>query len=117
MVNQDDYDEIAESLDYLADLPDDVLCEVVTRDGLCFWAFDRDGMPDLTGVPDPDRALAAAACAGCPVIQECLELELRAAGADTVGIWGALADTDRREVYRVWKWRHINRGVWGEELP
>lgn len=114
-MNRDDYDEIAEGIDYLAPVPDDVLCEVVTRDGLCFWAFDRDTMPDLSGEADPDRALAAAACAGCSVIRECLELELRAAGADTVGIWGALAEDDRREVHRVWKWRHVNRRVRGGE--
>ncbi|OLT40549.1 transcription factor WhiB [Saccharomonospora sp. CUA-673] len=112
-MNQDDYDKLAADLDYLADVPDDVLRSVVRWDGLCFWAFDRELLPDLTGAADPDRALASWACAGCPVIQECLELELREAGEDTLGIWGALSDTDRRRVHRVWKWRHVNRGVWG----
>ncbi|WP_020673879.1 WhiB family transcriptional regulator [Amycolatopsis nigrescens] len=41
-------------------------------------------------------------CAGCPVIDECLELELRTTGANTVGVWGALPDADRREVHRAW---------------
>lgn len=108
MVNNDRYDELAAALDRYAQVPDDVLCEVVTRDGLCFWAFDRNEMPELTGEDEPDRELAAQMCAGCPVIRECLELELRAAGADTVGVWGALAETDRRAVHRAWQWRRAN---------
>ncbi|MFB9930143.1 WhiB family transcriptional regulator [Amycolatopsis halotolerans] len=101
-MNRDDYEEIAAQLDRYADVPDDALAEVVTRDGLCFWAFDRSEIPELSGEDTPDRELAARMCAGCPVIDECLELELRAAGADTVGVWGALADADRREVHRAW---------------
>lgn len=102
-MNRDDYEEIADRLDRYATVPTDVLAEVVTRDGLCFWAFDRSEMPELSGEDTPDRELAAAMCAGCPVIDECLELELRSAGADTVGVWGALADTDRRAVHRIWQ--------------
>ncbi|WP_033292916.1 WhiB family transcriptional regulator [Amycolatopsis jejuensis] len=102
MVNRDGYEEIAARLDRYADVPADVLAEVVTRDGLCFWAFDRSEFPDLSGEDTPDRELAARLCAGCPVIDECLELELRTSGADTIGVWGALADTDRREVHRAW---------------
>jgi len=84
--------------------PDDVLCELVTRDGLCFWVFDRDEMPETSGDDDVDRRLAAAMCAGCPVMDECLELELRAAGEYTVGVWGAMCETDRRAFYRIWRW-------------
>lgn len=104
-----DMDAIAAWLDYLRDVPDDVLADVVMRDGLCFWVFDRDAMPTLTGTydPDPDRYLAAELCAGCPVQAECLELELRTAGADTVGVWGAMCETDRRALFPVWKLRHI----------
>lgn len=108
-MNHEDYEEIAARLDRYADVPDDLLCTVVTRDGLCFWVFDRREMPELTDVAEADQELAAWLCAGCPVIDECLELELRTAGGSTVGVWGALADTDRREVFRVWKVRHINR--------
>lgn len=103
-MNRDDYDEIVFGLDRYVDVPDDVLCEVVTRDGLCFWVFDREEMPELSGEEDPDRELAARMCAGCPVMDECLELELRAAGDQTVGVWGALSDTDRRRVHRIWQW-------------
>jgi WhiB family redox-sensing transcriptional regulator len=97
-----DYTEMAARLDRYADVPGDVLREVVTRDGLCFWAFDRTDMPELSGEDSPDRELAARMCAGCPVIDECRELELRTAGPGTVGVWGALPDTDRRALYPVW---------------
>ncbi|TVT53440.1 WhiB family transcriptional regulator [Amycolatopsis rhizosphaerae] len=107
-MNLDDYDEIADRLDRYAAVPDEVLTEVVTRDGLCFWAFERDEMPELSGSDLPDRELAARLCAGCPVIDECLELELRAAGEHTVGVWGALAETDRRAVHRTWRRRRAS---------
>ncbi|MFC4003979.1 WhiB family transcriptional regulator [Prauserella oleivorans] len=118
-MNQPDYEEIAARLDRYAAMPDDVLAELVTRDGLAFWAFDRDAIPEPTGETEPDRELAAWLCAGCPVLDACLELELRWAGADTAGVWGGLAEDDRRAVHRVWaarraavrvwKVRHINR--------
>lgn len=114
-MKQDGYEDMAARLDRYADVPDDVLWSVVTRDGLCFWAFDRAEMPELTGQDSPDRELAAALCAGCPVINECLESELRSAGSDTVGVWGALAENDRRAVHRVWKYRHPNRRPRGGE--
>ncbi|UJW35670.1 WhiB family transcriptional regulator [Saccharothrix sp. AJ9571] len=97
-----DYTEMAAQLDRYADVPDRVLAGLVVRDGLCFWAFDRAEMPALTGADSPDRELAAGMCAGCPVIAECRELDLRVAGPDTVGVWGALPDTDRRALYPVW---------------
>ena len=99
-----DYDctEMAAQLDQYADVPDNVLNEVVTRDGLCFWAFDRADISELSGDDPPDRELAARLCAGCPVIDECLELDMRTAGPDTFGVWGALPDTDRRALYPVW---------------
>ncbi|RZQ65110.1 WhiB family transcriptional regulator [Amycolatopsis suaedae] len=99
------WEELAEQLDRYAGAPDDVLAEVVTRDGLCFWAFDRSAMPELTGKDTPDRELAARMCGGCPVMNECLELELRTHGPDTTGVWGAMSDTDRRELYPVWRRR------------
>lgn len=104
----DDYAETAKRLDPLAPVPDEILAELVVRGGLCFWAFDRDEMPELSGQDEPDRELAAELCAGCPVIDECLELELRTAGEHTVGVWGALSETDRREVHRLWSWRRTH---------
>ncbi|WP_232376511.1 WhiB family transcriptional regulator [Amycolatopsis aidingensis] len=114
-MNRDDYEQMAARLDRYAGVPDAVLYRVVTRDGLCFWAFDRTELPELSGQEDVDRELAAWMCAGCPVMDECLELELRTAGESTVGVWGALPDTDRRAVWRVWKVRHPNRRRGGEQ--
>lgn len=89
-------------------VPDDVLCELVTRDGLCFWVFDRDEMPEPVGDEDIDRRLAAYVCAGCPVADECLELEFRAAGEQTTGVWGGLSGSDRRALYPAWRWHRDN---------
>ncbi|WP_020659678.1 WhiB family transcriptional regulator [Amycolatopsis benzoatilytica] len=97
-----DYEEMAAQLDRYAEVPDDVLSEVVARDGLCFWAFDRADFPQLSGETTPDRELAFRMCAGCPVIDECRELDLRTAGSDALGVWGALPDTDRRALCPVW---------------
>lgn len=101
-MTEHDYEEMAAQLDRYADVPDDVLNNLVTGDGLCFWAFDRADMPELSGDDSPDRELAARMCAGCPVIDECRELDVRTAGPDTVGVWGALPDTDRLALYPVW---------------
>lgn len=94
----DEYTEMAAQLDRLSAASDDVLSDVVSRDGLCWWAFDRGGFPEA----GTDRATAARLCAGCPVMDECLELDLRTAGPDTVGVWGGLPDTDRRTLFPVW---------------
>lgn len=51
-----------------------------------------------------DRELAARLRRGCPVQLECLELELRMFGDQTVGVWGALGEDDRRAL--VPHWRH-----------
>ena len=57
------------------------------------WLFDSETDPDL----------AARLCEGCPVQDQCLELELRLAGAQTVGVWGALNETDRRALFPHWR--------------
>lgn len=93
---------IAWQLDRLRWVPTGALDEIVRHHGLCFWAY-RDGEPPgLVGVDTPNRELAARFCAGCPVPDECLELELRTAGDQTVGVWGALPDEDRRALYPHW---------------
>lgn len=93
---------IAAGLDRLVWTPTGVLTRVVTENGLCFWAFTRGDVPEMTGEEPADRELAAWLCAGCPVQDECLELELREAGSDTVGVWGALTEDDRRALYPLW---------------
>lgn len=111
------FDEIAARLDRYAEVPTDALFTLVTGEGLCFWAFDRHELPELTGEDTPDRELAAAMCAGCPVIDECLELELRTAGEDTVGVWGVLPDADRRALHCVWSARRAARRAWKVRHP
>jgi WhiB family transcriptional regulator, redox-sensing transcriptional regulator len=96
------YLEIAWRLDRLRWLPGDQLAEIVTHDGLCMWADTEGEPPQLTGTDTPDRELARRMCAGCPVQDECLELELRTTGEDTCGVWGALGEDDRRALYPHW---------------
>jgi WhiB family redox-sensing transcriptional regulator len=92
---------IAWRLDRLRWVPDALLDEVVQRDGLCMAASTGDE-PDWQGKALTDRELAGVLCFGCPVQDECLELELRTAGLDTVGVWGALSEDDRRELHPHW---------------
>jgi WhiB family redox-sensing transcriptional regulator len=91
---------VAWRLDRLRRVPTDVLTDVVTGDGICMNSLD--GSP-----PDArdDRELAKLLCGGCPVQAECLELELRTAGVETIGVWGALAEDDRRALYPLWLMR------------
>lgn len=97
--------EIAARLDRLINVPTDVLADVVMRDGACMQCYGDGDTPALAGNERTDRALASQICAGCPVQDQCLELELRWAGQDTVGVWGALSDQDRRALYPLWRAR------------
>jgi WhiB family transcriptional regulator, redox-sensing transcriptional regulator len=76
---------IAWQLDRLRWVPDDVLDEIVRDTGTCLLPTTER---EPTGSDDSPtgRALAARLCAGCPVQDECLELELRTAGDHTVGV-------------------------------
>jgi WhiB family redox-sensing transcriptional regulator len=97
--------DIAWRLDRLRWVPRSVLAQLVNRDGLCHWVYPASDPPELSGTDTADRELAAAYCAGCPVRDECLELELRTAGEDTVGVWGAMPGADRRALYPHWRQR------------
>ena len=90
-------------LDYLAGVPDEVLSARVAEHGRCLWEVTSGDPPVWSVQGPPDRELAARLCAGCPVRAECVEFELRTAGADTVGVWGGLSEGDRRALYAVWK--------------
>ena len=89
---------IAWRLDRLRWVPEADLLTIMRRDGACMRVIEDDAPGDYL----TDRELAAGICAGCPVQDECLELELRTAGPDTVGVWGALPDDDRRALYPHW---------------
>jgi WhiB family redox-sensing transcriptional regulator len=92
-------------LDALAVVPDADLARRVGVYGRCLWEITCGDPPEWSGQSSPDRELAARLCAGCPVRRECLDLELRVAGADTVGVWGGLNEDDRRALYAVWRSR------------
>jgi WhiB family redox-sensing transcriptional regulator len=99
----------AAELDGLAAVPDEVLSELVARHGLCLWEITSGDPPVWSGDGPPDRELAARLCASCPVRRECLEFELRTAGADTVGVWGGLGEDDRRALHAIWAVRAARR--------
>lgn len=42
-------------------------------------------------------------CAGCPVIDQCLELDLRTAVARTTSVWAP--EDDRRALHQIWRRR------------
>lgn len=92
-------------LDRLHEIPTEVLTTVVVRRGLCLWGLWPAAEPDWEDCAPSDRALAQQLCEGCPVIDQCLELELRTAGASTTGVWGALPEDDRRALHPIWQRR------------
>jgi len=100
---------IAWRLDRLRWVPTDALTNVVTSDGACIWPPPDGGPPDAHS----DGELAKLLCGGCPVRDECLELELRTAGTDTLGVWGGMTDDDRRALHPHWLRRgeRAERGV------
>ncbi|QWF81941.1 WhiB family transcriptional regulator [Amycolatopsis sp. CA-230715] len=105
MTDEQEYGEFAEQaaarLDHLEVVPSGVLLHVVTRDGACMWFTAGTDNPECPE-DGPEREVAAAICGDCPVRDECLELEFRTAGYGTVGVWGALAEDDRRAAYLAW---------------
>ena len=94
---------IARRLARLRPVPADVLAEIVADDGACMQVIAENGPPHWLHQAGSDRELAARLCAGCPVQLECLELELRLFGEQTVGVWGALGEDDRRAVVPYWR--------------
>ncbi|TDC95395.1 WhiB family transcriptional regulator [Saccharopolyspora aridisoli] len=103
---------IAWRLDRLRWAPTALLTGCVRGNGLCMAEFPAD-VPAWLDQQLTDRDLAAAMCQGCPVADECLELELRSGGADTVNVWGGLSADDRRELHPHWLRRgeRAERGV------
>lgn len=102
--------QVVAGLDRFELVPDDMLAEVVTRDGSCMLLYRLDLEPEWTDDALSDRETAALICAGCPVRHECLELELRTSGDATLGVWGALPAEDVRAVYPSWRSRRRRRG-------
>jgi WhiB family redox-sensing transcriptional regulator len=96
------FEEVAARLDDLEEAPIVRLSNLVRREGACMWIHVGTEEPTWMGEKATDRELAATICAGCTVVDECLELEFRTAGFTTLGVWGALADDDRRATYLAW---------------
>jgi WhiB family redox-sensing transcriptional regulator len=118
VVTGDDFlEQLAVTLDRYANVPDDMLCEIVTRDGACIWLYANERAPDWTADDLTDRELAERICQHCTVKLGCLELELRTAGADTLGVWGALSEDDRRALYPLWLARRAGKTAGGREQP
>ena len=117
--NTPDYEATAAGLDRWRQVPTEVLRDVVMRRGLCLWGLWPAEEPNWDDCASSDRRLAARLCAGCPVIDQCLELDLRTAGACTTGVWGALAEDDRRALHRVWqrRRRQLDDGMGQEGGP
>jgi len=110
-VNPDDFfEEIAARLDRFELVPDEVLWEIVTRDGACVQLYRLDLEPEWARDELTDRELAALICADCPVRLECLELQLRTSGEHTLGVWGALPAEDVRALHPVWRSRRQSQG-------
>ena len=95
--------EIVKRLARLRRVPSGVLAEIVAWDGACMEISADDGPPRWLHEDGTDRELAARLCRGCPVQRECLELELRMFGEQTVGVWGALGEDDRRALVPLWR--------------
>ena len=104
-----DYEALAAGLDRWQQVPIEVLQEVVTLNGLCLggiWPAEEPGWDDCA---PSDRALATRLCQGCPVIDQCIELDLRIDGPCTTGVWGALPEDDRRALHPIWQRRRQER--------
>jgi WhiB family redox-sensing transcriptional regulator len=110
-----DYEVMAAGLDRWQRVPIEVLRDVVMRRGLCLWGLWPEVEPDWDDGAPSDRRLAEQLCAGCPVIGQCLELDLRTAGPYTTGVWGALPEDARRALYRVWQRRRQQRNAFEQE--
>lgn len=101
----DELDADLDGLDELAAVPTQLLGCWVTDRGRCVWETAIGKEPEWTENAESDRDLADRLCAGCPVRSECLELELRVGGAESVGVWGGLNEADRRALHEVWSRR------------
>lgn len=106
------FEELAARLDPFEHVPDDLLWEIVTRPGACAWLYADDAEPDWTDEALTDREVAARICAGCTVRWACLELELRTAGDQSLGVWGGLSAEDIRMLYQAWRARRQGGGRW-----
>lgn len=112
-----DYEATAARLDRGRHVPTEVLNTAVVRRGLCLWGLWPEQEPDWDACAPSDRELARRLCAGCPVIDQCLEVELRNAGMSTTGVWGATCEDDRRALHPIWLKRRQHQSTDEEGGP
>jgi WhiB family redox-sensing transcriptional regulator len=99
----------AARLHRLRDVPDAWLADLVAERGL----VRQPNGPAPEGTTDhdeTDRELAARLCAGCPVLDECLELDLRWMADRTTGAFSGLTDADRRVIHAHWAAERATKG-------
>jgi WhiB family redox-sensing transcriptional regulator len=101
-VNDSTLQEIVNRLERLRSMPDSALADVVAEKCSCMDVRLSEALPPWLSDVTSDQELAARFCAGCPVQDHCLELELRTSGECTVGVWGALDENTRRVLFRYW---------------
>lgn len=109
MSNRDRFRHTADRLDRFAFVRIEDLAATVIDNGSCMTALTAGEPPELTGDDSADRELAARMCAGCLVQDACLELDMRWSGPHAVGVFGALPDEDRRELFPYWRARRVGR--------
>lgn len=95
---------IAWRLDRLRWVDEHTLDELVRSRGTCMRTVLEDE-PEWADRQLSDRELAEQLCTGCPVADECLELELRTSGAHTLGTFGGLSEQDRSDLHFHWRQR------------
>lgn len=112
-----DYEATAARLDRWRHVPTEVLNTTVVRRGLCLWGLWPEQEPDWDACAPSDRELVRRLCVGCPVIDQCLEVELRNAGMSTTGVWGAMCEDDRRALHPIWLQRRQQQSTDEEGGP
>jgi WhiB family transcriptional regulator, redox-sensing transcriptional regulator len=110
-----DYEATAARLDRWRHVPTEVLNTAVVRRGLCLWGLWPAQEPDWDDCAPSDQELATRLCDGCPVIDQCLEVELRNTGMSTTGVWGATCEDDRRALHPIWQQRRHQQEATDQE--
>jgi WhiB family redox-sensing transcriptional regulator len=110
-----DYEATAARLDRWRHVPTEVMNTAVVRRGLCLWGLWPGQEPDWDDCAPSDQELARRLCAGCPVIDQCLEVELRNTGMSTTGVWGATCEEERRALHPIWQQRRHQQEATDQE--
>jgi WhiB family redox-sensing transcriptional regulator len=101
----DEVSAVVARLRRLRDVDDDALGAAIRGAGACLEPQEDGEAPGWLYDEYTDPDLAVRLCAGCPVRDECTELELRLAGDRAVGMWGAYGEAGRQALHRLWQ-RH-----------